>query len=131
MSNRMDKKLKERWIKALRSGKYKQGGGNLRVINKKTNEAKYCCLGVLVDIADEFDLEPYEFRGGDSYNDINEVYAHNGDESLPDYHWLKSIGLDNNIANRLASMNDGSHPYVRKHSFKQIACYIDRMVKTK
>lgn len=32
------------WVKALRSGTYKQGGGHLR------DGENYCCLGVLADI---------------------------------------------------------------------------------
>ena len=37
----MDKKLKAKWVKALRSGRYKQG----RVY--MYNDGRYCCLGVL------------------------------------------------------------------------------------
>lgn len=40
----MDKKLKAKWIKALRCGRYKQGNGALKVDNE------YCCLGVLATI---------------------------------------------------------------------------------
>ena len=40
----MNYKVKEKWISALRSGKYKQGIRHLR------NEDKYCCLGVLCDL---------------------------------------------------------------------------------
>lgn len=37
----MDAKLKKKWVKALLSGKYRQGVYSLR------NEGAYCCLGVL------------------------------------------------------------------------------------
>ena len=37
--------IKKLWIAALRSGKYKQGRGRLRDGNK------FCCLGVLCDLA--------------------------------------------------------------------------------
>lgn len=40
----MDKKLKAKWVKALMSGKYKQGMDALR------SDGKYCCLGVLAEI---------------------------------------------------------------------------------
>lgn len=46
--NHMDKKLKTKWLKALRSGKYTQGKGALR-----TADNKFCCLGVLVDVMDK------------------------------------------------------------------------------
>lgn len=39
------KKFKDKWIAALRSGKYKQGRGQLRSLNNN-----YCCLGVLCDV---------------------------------------------------------------------------------
>lgn len=39
----MDKKLKAKWVKALRSGRYKQGQCNLYQSQKRL----YCCLGVL------------------------------------------------------------------------------------
>ncbi len=41
----MKSKIKEKWVAALRSGKYKQGGGQL-----KTLSGTYCCLGVLCDL---------------------------------------------------------------------------------
>lgn len=42
----MKKEVKDRWLAALRSGKYKQGKKVLR-----TEEGTYCCLGVLCDLA--------------------------------------------------------------------------------
>lgn len=41
----MNKRVKRAWIKALRSGKYKQGRGALR-----NWDNTYCCLGVLCDL---------------------------------------------------------------------------------
>lgn len=41
----MKKEIKERWIKALRSGDYRQAKYKL-----KLNENTMCCLGVLCDI---------------------------------------------------------------------------------
>ena len=40
----MNERIKEKWLKALRSGKYKQGKGELR------EGGKFCCLGVLCDL---------------------------------------------------------------------------------
>ena len=42
----MKKSIAMKWVEALRSGKYKQGTGELH--NKKENT--YCCLGVLCAI---------------------------------------------------------------------------------
>lgn len=41
----MNVEVKEAWVAALRSGKYKQGGGALR------KDDAFCCLGVLCDIS--------------------------------------------------------------------------------
>lgn len=41
----MDREIKQRWINALRSGEYEQGFGQLN------DGERYCCLGVLCDIA--------------------------------------------------------------------------------
>lgn len=41
----MKQAVKDKWVKALRSGKYRQGRGSLQV-----NDA-FCCLGVLCDLA--------------------------------------------------------------------------------
>lgn len=42
----------KKWIKALRSGKYKQGKGYLKQFNSK-NEPRHCCLGVLCELYDQ------------------------------------------------------------------------------
>lgn len=51
----MDKAIKQRWLDALRSGKYAQGTGSLmRKINTPVGTTdEYCCLGVLCDILRE------------------------------------------------------------------------------
>lgn len=43
----MDKQIAKEWCKALRSKKYKQGGGTLHDPEDNT----YCCLGVLCELA--------------------------------------------------------------------------------
>lgn len=45
----MKKRVLTKWLKALRSGKYKQGRGTLCQTDKKGNES-FCCLGVLCDL---------------------------------------------------------------------------------
>jgi hypothetical protein len=42
----LTKELMEKWVEALRSGRYQQGIGKLRSID----DGQYCCLGVLCDI---------------------------------------------------------------------------------
>jgi hypothetical protein len=45
----MNKEIKEQWIAALTSGKYKQGIGQLRSGQLRSNN-KFCCLGVLCNL---------------------------------------------------------------------------------
>ncbi len=63
----MNPELKDKWIKALRSGYYKQGQEVLKSI-----DYKFCCLGVLCDIIDtnkwslKTSLEAYTWESSDS-----------------------------------------------------------------
>jgi len=103
----MNKKLMEKWVKALRSGKYKQGDG--RLYDEKTNT--YCCLGVLCEIE------------GIKYSKTNEYYQGKSlvDESgrLPKKYKVKSgFFMDN-----LAQLNDHGL------TFKQIAKIIEKNYK--
>lgn len=50
---RMNTAVKALWLAALRSGDYEQGHGAL-----KTVDGKYCCLGVLCDLAVEAGVIP-------------------------------------------------------------------------
>lgn len=43
--------LHKKWIEALRSGKYKQGTGQYCTKSRFGDEHRYCCLGVLAEIA--------------------------------------------------------------------------------
>jgi hypothetical protein len=44
--NKMNPKIKAKWVAALRSGEYKQGKVCLRQV-----DGGFCCLGVLTDLA--------------------------------------------------------------------------------
>ena len=58
----MNPEVKQKWIDALRSGKYEQGSEKLRTVSG------YCCLGVLCDLyAQEHNTE-WEFRGNEETN---------------------------------------------------------------
>ncbi len=50
----VSKKIKKRWIKALRSGQYKKTTGYLRT------GAGYCCLGVLCDLHSKETKTPWD-----------------------------------------------------------------------
>jgi len=83
----LDPVVKQQWLKALRSGEYKQGQ---RVLKVKTleGELRHCCLGVLCELhrkatgAREWDLSigghGYSYYGCDKYSPW-EVRAWAGD----------------------------------------------------
>ncbi len=96
----MDKKLKSKWLKALRSGRYKQTKGFLR------RGDHYCCIGVLCQIqrANFEKLNMKELKIG-KYAD----------------------GLTEKNLSHLAQMNDGTLAAGEPRcSFKQIADYIEK-----
>ena len=45
----MKNNIMKKWVKALRSGKYKQGFGTLKQYNSN-GKPKHCCLGVLCEL---------------------------------------------------------------------------------
>lgn len=115
----MNKQIKARWIKALRSGKYKQGVGVLR-----TEDNKYCCLGVLCDLHSKstgtkwkktIDSDfPWEYLDTDI------------DLPLEVREWANlPINPDNNMAAQLSAYNDGAGNVSRK-TFVGIAKLIEK-----
>jgi hypothetical protein len=60
----MDPEKKGKWVAALRSGEYEQGTGSLN------NGGKFCCLGVLCDLAIEagVQMDVGSYNGLVTYN---------------------------------------------------------------
>jgi hypothetical protein len=105
---KMDRKVKTRWVKALRSGKYEQGQNALVVI-AFDNTDHFCCLGVYCEISTRVKRD-------------REEYIYNGDHvttALP-VELRDKIGLDSFAQDKLITMNDGEH-----RSFAEIADWID------
>lgn len=100
---KMKPSIRDRWIKALRSGKYEQTTGTLCHFDSASSEPiSYCCLGVLTHILK------------DPNGDL-------GNCSLLSEEILKKTGLTNPVQEKLANLNDDS-----KWSFNRIASYIER-----
>lgn len=93
----MNPELKQKWIEALRSGKYKQGKKRLR------HAGRYCCLGVLADIQGA-DWRTYHVRD-------------DGDEILSEK-WAAGLSLKDQ--ERLADRNDSGA------SFSEISDLIEK-----
>lgn len=108
----MPKVMKEAWINALRSGRYKQGKKAL-----KTIDGEYCCLGVLQMVVSG-EVETYKYIGS---------------LILPSYEWLRANGILFYDSNR----TEDQHPYLSSlnlhaehandigYSFTQIADAIE------
>lgn len=91
------------WVKALRSGRYKQGHGALK--RGKGQKARYCCLGVALRVCN--------------------LDKANRDPGLPENCQLCSknlrlLGIDESRQRGLIHVNDGL-----EYSFKQIADIIE------
>jgi hypothetical protein len=110
----MDKALKAKWVKALRSGRYKQAEGVLRLsatdpdTDKTTH--KYCCLGVLAQI-----IDPKGWTNENTHK-IGKI----GEEGTS----LRPFcGIRSEQQSTLINMNDTGD------DFKTIADYIEKNVK--
>lgn len=106
----MDKAIKKKWLKALRSGNYKKGIGNLCKI--RNGEACYCALGVLVEEMEgegvwEKCLFPY-----------NRMHV-SGYEFMPPLHIRGPAGLSNQQCEKIAELNDCSK------GFDKVVDYIE------
>lgn len=98
----MNAKLKRKWIKALRSGEYKQAECMLL-----DQHGAMCCLGVLADIQGvDWSAIPTKLTS-------NLPRGFNG-------------GLKRNQRQLLAHKNDGSGNEDHRHTFAEIADYIDK-----
>lgn len=102
----MNEELKQKWVTALRSGRYEQGQRLLRTVDDR-----YCCLGVLVDVADPEGWEPYGkwhwlYKESDTSIDVESVGVLNG-------------ALTIEVMDTLMTMNDTGD------SFSEIATWIE------
>ncbi len=109
--NKLPAEFKEKWIAALRSGKYKQG--SLQLYNQYDNS--YCCLGVAGEISGCYNLQGSYLTDRSKYAMIPKLIK--GDWS-------------NAIVKILTDMNDGRLPDQtirddQKKSFLEIAQYIE------
>ncbi|HSW91758.1 MAG TPA: hypothetical protein VLG09_03880 [Candidatus Saccharimonadales bacterium] len=106
----MKPSVKEKWIKALRSGKYKQGSAHLYDAATES----YCCLGVLAEI---------------EVGSVDAARRPTGEEFLAPQ-FLERFGLTEDEQRHLSKLNDGS-PFafngpIEQHSFEEIANYIEK-----
>lgn len=117
----MKRALRDRWIKALRSGRYKQTTGQLGAVDTQTGKPCYCCLGVLAKVAAcEKIIDTPKLSDG-------EMYLPEGDSARNDElpaHIRREVGLTPKQHKRLIELNDD-----RGYSFREIADYIEAKIK--
>ena len=125
----MKKSDVKKWVKALRSGEYKQARRDL-CKEDDSGECSYCCLGVACDIFVEGDwiqrkgwiewsIDPYEEFALPSYSD-REGWGFTDTTSFPSLKMLRKMGLGVGYAQRLADLND------KGLSFMEIADKIEK-----
>ena len=116
---KLPKAFKAKWLKALRSGTFKQGQGRLH--EKIEGEDTYCCLGVACVISGV--TTRVLGKRGSIPNSV-------AFKAIPDI--LKGILKPTNVvACKLACMNDGTsdynvYPSGKKKGFKGIAIWIEK-----
>jgi hypothetical protein len=114
----MKKKIANKWVKALRSGKYKKATGALCKVAKNGNKS-YCCLGVLVELYNKEHIDKEVFF--ESYLPYSVQKWANIDDGKGyirgDHHYGGKT---------LAELNDCDQS---KRSFKRIADIIEKNVE--
>jgi len=81
LKTKMNPEIKQKWVDALRSGKYDQGSEKLR------SRQGYCCLGVLCDLYSQEQNQEWEFRGAfeeENTQPTDNWYFDNASEFLPE-----------------------------------------------
>jgi len=117
----MKKKVMKQWTKLLRSGKFKQGSGNL------LHRGKHCCLGVLCELALVEGVCDFEYN--QTYNS-NRYDQQSGTLPLSVREWsgMKSdIGYLKTLGGEfpsLAALNDEGG-----RTFRQLANIIEKNYK--
>jgi hypothetical protein len=113
----MNKEVAKKWVKALRSGEYKQG---INVLNRDNKE--FCCLGVLCELAAKEGVvsSVVEVRDLDAASDLP-CYSYDGEASfLPEsvVNWAKLKAASQQA--EFTYMND-----FLRYTFDKIADYIE------
>lgn len=102
--------LLQRWLTALRSGKYSQA----REALKKGDS--FCCLGVLCDVANPTAWVEDYWESGDMQSEGND---------RPPIELIEQVGLRDGDMEVLIELNDGD-----REDFAHIADIIEEMIKT-
>ena len=121
LKENMNQEIKTRWVEALRCGEYKQGRKALR------QEDKFCCLGVLCELAVKDGAIPKPLPQGSRY-----IYGEPGNSSsnylpgkvmdwagIENLNWAGKYNISEENDGYLASDNDNGK------TFEEIASIIE------
>lgn len=109
----MKQDLKQAWLAALRSGKYRQGQGALKSVG-----GSYCCLGVLCEVAG---LKEKQLSCGSAAKAFIDKTGDYDVSYLPDG-FAHEVDISATKQSALAEMNDDGK------TFEQIADYIEQNI---
>jgi hypothetical protein len=130
----MNAEIKAQWTAALRGGEYVQGRGFLNA------DGKFCCLGVLCELAVKAGIIESNFRECDPtviyYGDRNDTLSDavvkwaglpDGEDVINPHNPAVTVDRTDGITRSvsLAELNDGENSAERVHSFDEIADIID------
>jgi hypothetical protein len=112
--------LKEKWVRALRSGEYAQGKGLLREYNPVHKQDQFCCLGVLCDIVAKEGLEGEDGKKF-VWGDDDHAFIFRNDRSATELPpgLRRTVGVSDELQYQLIALNDGGS------NFGQIAKVIE------
>lgn len=127
---RMDPDVRAEWVRRLRSGDYLQGTGELRSSTDVDGDARYCCLGVLCEVARDRGVVSYD-RTTFGYRSTVDPREGSYDGVLPPavQAWAGLLHLGEHAADplvqtvTLSCWNDGTQ--VERRSFAWIADAIE------
>lgn len=126
----MKKSLRNSWVKALRSGKFKQTTACLERISTVTGKTVgNCCLGVLCHVAGVTRQKPKK-DWGEYNNEIMFGRGNNASTGMIPSPTAYKLGLTDKMMEVLAHMNDsGKQKNGKRHTFKSIADFIEVRLK--
>lgn len=101
--NKFTQEIKDNWLQALKSGKYKQGYGAL--VNHTIEGTFYCCIGVLgevtdglADISNCFEKSPYTFLD-DTIGEDNKAELIRINDSFATYKAIRPLDYKDDYSN--------------------------------
>ena len=128
----MEKKKAMKWVKALRSGKFKQIKGSLIALNND-KPTGYCCLGVLCEVSG---IPLNHFKIHDAlYGDLNQRcgisdgVGHIKETKSVSIYDINKKKIQLRIGNKYKSFVSLSEANDEGASFKSIASWIEKNYK--